>query len=146
MYEQAKSLGISLITITHRSSLWKFHTHLLQFDGEGGWHLEPLDASSRLTLKEQKDKLERELSELPDKQTQLKQLCDLLGEDSHLLPTMAVVDSTEIDDQYHSLEEEEDSESSRVEQLKPNGRLNHHSHSHQNGHVKFSDTVKVNGK
>ena len=82
MYEQAKAIGISLITITHRPSLWKFHTHLLQFDGEGSWLIDTLDANSRLTLKEQKDKLERELAEYPSKQTQLKQLCSLLGEDS----------------------------------------------------------------
>ncbi|KAH9407715.1 hypothetical protein TYRP_012537 [Tyrophagus putrescentiae] len=60
MYEQAKALGISLITITHRSSLWKFHTHLLQFDGEGGWRLSRLDANSPLTLREHKEFVQKE--------------------------------------------------------------------------------------
>lgn len=43
MYETAKALGVSLITITHRPSLWRFHTHVLQFDGQGGWTLKPIE-------------------------------------------------------------------------------------------------------
>lgn len=52
MYEEAKRLGITLMTVSHRRSLWKYHTRILQFDGQGGFFFGKLDAERRLLLEE----------------------------------------------------------------------------------------------
>ncbi len=33
-------LGITLFTVSHRSSLFKHHDYIIKFDGEGGWSWE----------------------------------------------------------------------------------------------------------
>ena len=45
IYNEAKKRGITIITVSHRPSLWKHHDYLLQFDGEGGYTFGKLESS-----------------------------------------------------------------------------------------------------
>ncbi|KAF8067672.1 ABC transporter transmembrane region 2-domain-containing protein [Lyophyllum atratum] len=63
MYEHAKALGITLITVSLRPSLIQYHTHLLTLLGEGsaGWTL------ARVGTDEERMGLDREISLLEGK-------------------------------------------------------------------------------
>ncbi|KAJ3373910.1 hypothetical protein GGF31_008795 [Allomyces arbusculus] len=58
MYTHATQLGISMLTVSHRASLWVYHSHILQYDGMGGYVFGPLNAEERLALQEEKQRLE----------------------------------------------------------------------------------------
>lgn len=58
----------------------KFHSHLLRFDGQGGWDIEEMNVTTRLTLQEEKVCLEAQLADVPKAQERLKEICYILGE------------------------------------------------------------------
>ncbi|KAI9139562.1 ABC transporter transmembrane region 2-domain-containing protein [Paraphysoderma sedebokerense] len=43
MYTHARKVGITLFTVSHRTSLFKYHEYLLRFDGEGGYEFTRFD-------------------------------------------------------------------------------------------------------
>ncbi|KAJ3276771.1 hypothetical protein HDV01_002825 [Terramyces sp. JEL0728] len=80
MYEHSQELGISLITVSHRPSLWKYHNWILQYDGQGGYVFTRLNAAKRLALQEEKNEIEQKLIEAPKLKLRLAELRELLAE------------------------------------------------------------------
>ncbi|KAF7725939.1 hypothetical protein EC973_009176 [Apophysomyces ossiformis] len=82
MYTHATELGISLLTVSHRPSLWKYHNYILQYDGQGGYVFTKLDAQKRLALQEEKTAIEQKLIEVPKLQARLKELMEIEQNDA----------------------------------------------------------------
>ena len=74
MYKHAKELGITLMTVSHRRSLWRYHGWLLQFDGQGGYVFTELDAEKRLRLEDEKDELDMKLRGVEEMERRVKEL------------------------------------------------------------------------
>lgn len=74
MYEHAKALGITLMTVSHRRSLWKYHSKILQFDGQGKYIFTGLDAEKRLKLEDEKDELGMHLRQVPEIERRIAEL------------------------------------------------------------------------
>ena len=80
LYETAKGLGITLITVSHRRSLWKYHNRILQFDGQGGYVFAELDAERRLQLEEEKEELEGQCRDVEGWRERIKELERVVAE------------------------------------------------------------------
>ena len=74
MYDTAKSLGTTLMTVSHRRSLWKYHSRILQFDGQGGYIFTHLDAETRLKLEDEKEEIDLQLRAVPEIQRRIAEL------------------------------------------------------------------------
>ena len=47
IYSRCRELGMTLFTVSHRRSLWRWHEFLLRFDGEGGYEFRSMSAADR---------------------------------------------------------------------------------------------------
>jgi ATP-binding cassette subfamily D (ALD) long-chain fatty acid import protein len=74
MYDTAKGLGITLMTVSHRKSLWKYHSFILQFDGQGKYVFTKLNAEKRLALEEEKEELDLQLRAVPEIERRIAEL------------------------------------------------------------------------
>ncbi|KAJ7802797.1 adrenoleukodystrophy protein [Mycena olivaceomarginata] len=74
MMQHATRLGITLLTVSHRPSLWQWHHLILQYNGTGGYVFTKLDAERRLALQEEKQALEAKLLEVPKMTERLAEL------------------------------------------------------------------------
>ncbi|KUI62107.1 ATP-binding cassette sub-family D member 2 [Cytospora mali] len=74
MYDHAKALGITLMTVSHRRSLWKYHSHILQFDGQGKYVFTRLDAERRMRLEDEREDLEVLLRQVPELERRVAEL------------------------------------------------------------------------
>ncbi|KAG0146283.1 hypothetical protein CROQUDRAFT_44620 [Cronartium quercuum f. sp. fusiforme G11] len=59
MYEHAKSLGITLITISHKPSLVKYHERMIRLSPDGSWSVERIGSEE-----EKRGTVEKELEEV----------------------------------------------------------------------------------
>ncbi|KAI0724232.1 ABC transporter transmembrane region 2-domain-containing protein [Cerioporus squamosus] len=80
MMEHATRLGITLLTVSHRPSLWKYHSMILQYDGQGGYVFTKLDAEKRLALQQEKEALDLKLLEVPKMKARLAELQEIAAE------------------------------------------------------------------
>lgn len=46
MYTHCSEIGITLFTVSHRKSLWKYHEYVLAFDGRGAYSYKPINDST----------------------------------------------------------------------------------------------------
>ncbi|KAI0846637.1 ABC transporter transmembrane region 2-domain-containing protein [Daldinia vernicosa] len=74
MYDNAKALGITLMTVSHRRSLWQYHSRILQFDGQGNYVFTKLDAERRLKLEDEKEDLDILLRQVPEIERRIGEL------------------------------------------------------------------------
>lgn len=46
MYTRCREVGITLFTVSHRKSLWKYHEYVLYMDGRGSYEYKPIDSAT----------------------------------------------------------------------------------------------------
>jgi len=74
MYNHAKDLGITLLTVSHRPSLVKYHQWNVHFDGEGHINFGPLEKDNWMSSEQECREIEQKLREMPKLQARLEEL------------------------------------------------------------------------
>ncbi|KAK4052640.1 ATP-binding cassette long-chain fatty acid transporter pxa1 [Microbotryomycetes sp. JL221] len=76
MYQHAKDLGITLITISHRPSLFKYHQHLLRLTGhDGEWETSQIGTEvETLSFQKEIESLQERLRDVDDWKIRLKEI------------------------------------------------------------------------
>lgn len=76
MYAKAKELGITLITISHRPSLFKYHEVLLRLTGENGaWETDFIGAETeQLSMENEIEDLEKKMAEVEGWKTRIGEI------------------------------------------------------------------------
>lgn len=78
MYAHAKDVGITLITISHRPSLFKYHKHLLRLSGggeAGGWEVSVIGTEEEhLSFQREVDSLDEKLAEVSTWEERLEEV------------------------------------------------------------------------
>ncbi|CAM0139807.1 ATP-binding cassette long-chain fatty acid transporter pxa1 [Umbelopsis sp. WA50703] len=74
MYNHAKDTGITLITISHRPALFRYHQHLLRLTGDhGAWEMETIGTKEQqLSLDKEIQALQSQLKEVETMRTRLQ--------------------------------------------------------------------------
>ena len=106
MYDHATELGITMMTVSHRPSLWKYHSHVLQYDGQGSYVFTELDADKRLKLQDEKQHLEQLLLQLPKWKVRLEDLKSAVQENRVSTKDISRVE-TKVDKAGAEVEEQE---------------------------------------
>jgi ATP-binding cassette subfamily D (ALD) long-chain fatty acid import protein len=64
MYAKVVELGITIMSVSHRRSIWKYHSHSLTLDGHGGFKFGEMRLEEWMSLTERKSQLIKELSDV----------------------------------------------------------------------------------
>lgn len=98
IYSHAISLGITLMTVSHRTSLYKYHRKILtvcrvarcsanqvKFDGNKGFSFADLDPEERVRLEEERQQVDAELARLDQVQQRINEIQVAMAEESREL-------------------------------------------------------------
>ena len=80
IYKTLKDNNMTLVTVSHRPALFKYHEHLLKLTGEGQWRFDKIGTEEETTSLENEIKqLEDKIDDVPNLKERLRQINKELG-------------------------------------------------------------------